>query len=130
VQDTAGQTVDQVNQTTEDLSPGLQEVGQQTQVAVDQATGQVESVAQGAQDTAEQAQGTAAGAAQQTQDTAEQTAQHVGEAQEAAGQQQPGATSAASQKAEELGVDLTQVKGTGSGGLITLQDVTSAAKRG
>jgi len=116
VQDTAGQTVDQVNQTTEDLSPGLQEVGQQTQGTAKQAT--------------EQAQGTAAGAAQQTQDTAEQTAQHVGEAQEAAGQQQPGATSAASQKAEELGVDLTQVKGTGSGGLITLQDVTSAAKRG
>jgi pyruvate/2-oxoglutarate dehydrogenase complex dihydrolipoamide acyltransferase (E2) component len=101
---------------------------------VGQATGQVEQLAQGTQETAEQAntqqaQDTPESAVQQTQDTAEQTAQQTGGAQEATGQQ-PGATSAANQKAEELGVDLTEVKGTGSGGLITLEDVTSAAKQG
>ena len=37
------------------------------------------------------------------------------------------ATPAAERKAEELGVDLTQIEGTGSGGRITVKDVTEAA---
>lgn len=36
------------------------------------------------------------------------------------------ASDAAKRKAEELGVDLSQVEGTGSGGLVTVKDVTSA----
>ena len=40
------------------------------------------------------------------------------------------ATPAAERKAEELGVDLSQVEGTGSGGRITVKDVTGAANRG
>jgi pyruvate dehydrogenase E2 component (dihydrolipoamide acetyltransferase) len=39
------------------------------------------------------------------------------------------ATPAAERRAEELGVDLSQVRGTGSGGRITVKDVQSAAKR-
>jgi pyruvate/2-oxoglutarate dehydrogenase complex dihydrolipoamide acyltransferase (E2) component len=35
----------------------------------------------------------------------------------------PDATNAARRKAEELGIDLKEVEGTGSGGLITIQDV-------
>jgi pyruvate/2-oxoglutarate dehydrogenase complex dihydrolipoamide acyltransferase (E2) component len=38
------------------------------------------------------------------------------------------ATPAAERKAEELGVDLSQIEGTGSGGRITVKDVTEAAK--
>ena len=38
------------------------------------------------------------------------------------------ATPAAERRAEELGVDLSQVRGTGSGGRITVKDVQSAAK--
>jgi pyruvate/2-oxoglutarate dehydrogenase complex dihydrolipoamide acyltransferase (E2) component len=38
------------------------------------------------------------------------------------------ATPAAERRAEELGVDLSQVRGTGSGGRITVKDVRSAAK--
>jgi pyruvate/2-oxoglutarate dehydrogenase complex dihydrolipoamide acyltransferase (E2) component len=38
------------------------------------------------------------------------------------------ATLAAERRAEELGVDLSQVRGTGSGGRITVKDVQSAAK--
>jgi pyruvate/2-oxoglutarate dehydrogenase complex dihydrolipoamide acyltransferase (E2) component len=37
---------------------------------------------------------------------------------------------AAQQKAQELGVDLSQVEGTGSGGRITVKDVTVAANQG
>jgi pyruvate/2-oxoglutarate dehydrogenase complex dihydrolipoamide acyltransferase (E2) component len=37
------------------------------------------------------------------------------------------ATPAAERKAEDLGVDLSQIEGTGSGGRITVKDVTEAA---
>ena len=40
------------------------------------------------------------------------------------------ATSAAERRAEDLGVDISQVKGTGSGGRITVKDVTGAAEQG
>jgi pyruvate/2-oxoglutarate dehydrogenase complex dihydrolipoamide acyltransferase (E2) component len=39
------------------------------------------------------------------------------------------ATPAAERRAEQLGVDLSQVRGTGSGGRITVKDVQSAAKK-
>jgi pyruvate/2-oxoglutarate dehydrogenase complex dihydrolipoamide acyltransferase (E2) component len=39
------------------------------------------------------------------------------------------ATPAAERKADELGVDLSQIEGTGSGGRITVKDVTEAAKQ-
>ena len=39
------------------------------------------------------------------------------------------ATPAAKRKAEELGVDLSQIEGTGSGGRITVKDVREAAKQ-
>ena len=41
---------------------------------------------------------------------------------------EPDATDAARRKAEELGIDLYQVKGTGSGGRILLRDVKKAAQ--
>jgi hypothetical protein len=41
---------------------------------------------------------------------------------------EPDATEAARRKAEELGVDLSQVEGTGSGGRILLKDVKKAAR--
>jgi pyruvate/2-oxoglutarate dehydrogenase complex dihydrolipoamide acyltransferase (E2) component len=39
------------------------------------------------------------------------------------------ATPAAQRKAEDLGVDLSQIEGTGSGGRITVKDVTEAANQ-
>ena len=39
------------------------------------------------------------------------------------------ATPAAEHKAEDLGVDLSQIEGTGSGGRITVKDVREAAKQ-
>jgi pyruvate/2-oxoglutarate dehydrogenase complex dihydrolipoamide acyltransferase (E2) component len=39
------------------------------------------------------------------------------------------ATPTAERRAEELGVDLSQVRGTGSGGRITVKDVQSAARK-
>jgi pyruvate/2-oxoglutarate dehydrogenase complex dihydrolipoamide acyltransferase (E2) component len=52
--------------------------------------------------------------------------QAAGQADGAAEDGEPKATSAARRKAEELGIDLSQVEGSGAGGLITIKDVTKA----
>jgi pyruvate/2-oxoglutarate dehydrogenase complex dihydrolipoamide acyltransferase (E2) component len=51
--------------------------------------------------------------------------------QQAAGgqQQQPNATQAAEQKAQELNVDLSQVQGSGAEGRITVRDVIAASNQ-
>jgi pyruvate/2-oxoglutarate dehydrogenase complex dihydrolipoamide acyltransferase (E2) component len=50
----------------------------------------------------------------------------VGQATGGDGSGEPRATNAARRKAEELGVDLSQIEGTGAGGLITIRDVVRA----
>ncbi len=67
----------------------------------------------------------------QATDTVQRTiGQAAGQADGAAGQAssgdgpgEPRATNAARRKAEELGVDLSQIEGSGAGGLITIRDV-------
>jgi pyruvate/2-oxoglutarate dehydrogenase complex dihydrolipoamide acyltransferase (E2) component len=44
------------------------------------------------------------------------------------GEVEPDATNAAIERAEQLGVDLSGIEGTGSGGRIVLRDVTQAAE--
>src|SRR5215207_7832145 len=87
------------------LDDAVNEAAQQAQGAAGQVADQAGQAAQGAQDAAGQA-------AQQAQDTAGQDLN---------------ITDAARQKAEELGVDLSQVEGTGAEGRITVKDVTGAA---
>jgi len=105
------------------------QAAQQAQDAAGQATGQAQQVAGQATDqagqVAGQAQEAAGGAAQQAQDTAGQAAQ---QGQQAAGDgaEEPRATNAARRRARELGVDLSTLEGTGSGGLITIQDVVGS----
>ncbi len=70
------------------------------------------SLVEGAKEEVTQAAGEADGAAAQATD------------ENGAGE--PRATNAAQRKAEELGVDLSQIQGTGAGGLITLKDVVNA----
>jgi pyruvate/2-oxoglutarate dehydrogenase complex dihydrolipoamide acyltransferase (E2) component len=122
-QDTAGQAAGQAQQV----------VGQATDQA-GQVAGQAQEAAGGA---VQQAQDTAGQAAQQAQDTAGQVtdqAQQVagqaqdaaGQAQQAAGAEEPRATNAARRRAEQLGLDLSTIQGTGSGGLITIRDVTGS----
>ena len=142
-QDTAGQVTDQAGQVAgqaQDTVGGLTG-GQQQGGPLGGVTDQVGQVAQGVQDTAGQAAGqaqeaagqatdqagqvagqaqeAAGGAAQQAQDTA-------GQATEGDGAEQPRATNAARRRAEQLGIDLSTIEGTGSGGLITIKDVTGS----
>src|SRR5215208_1485137 len=110
-QDAAGQAVGQVTETAGQAAQGVQDAAggaaQQAQGAAGQVADQAGQAAQGAQDAAGQA-------AEQAQDTAGQDLN---------------ITDAAKQKADELGVDLSQLEGTGAEGRITVKDVTSAANQ-
>ena len=69
--------------------------------------------------------------AQDAADTAGQAVQQVGQAVDGAAgrngsEEVPKATNAAKRKAEELGVDLSGIQGSGAGGLITIKDVVQA----
>ena len=95
---------------------------------------QVEGTGSGGLITVKDVTGAVGGAAQQAAETAgqatdtvEQTAAEadgaVGQAAGGNGDEGPKATNAAKRKAEDLGVDLSQVEGSGAGGLITIRDV-------
>src|SRR5919112_48022 len=110
------------------------QAAQQTQEAAGQAAGQAQQVAGQATDqagqVAGQAQDAAGSAAQQAQDTAGQAAQQAqataGQATGGDGAEEPRATNAARRRAEQLGIDLSTIEGTGSGGLITIKDVSGS----
>ncbi len=138
VQDTTKQVTEQAQGLVGGPAGGGQqdeEKGREgSQEAADQAADQPGRAARGAQDTAGQAAGqardAAGGAAQQARDTAGQaTRRDDQEASQGGGQQQGGggqeldATDAARRKAQEVGVDLSQVEGSGAQGKITVNDV-------
>jgi pyruvate/2-oxoglutarate dehydrogenase complex dihydrolipoamide acyltransferase (E2) component len=114
VKDVTSLAGDGKGQAAEQAAQGVQDTaGQaagQAQGAVGQVAGQAGQAVQGVQDTAGQAAGQAQGAARQA----------------AGGAEEPRVTNAAKRKAEELGVDLSQVQGTGAGGLITIKDVVKS----
>jgi len=110
-----GGVTDQVGQTVQ----GVQDTAGQAQEAAGQATDQAGQVAG-------QAQEAAGGAAQQAQDAAGQVTDQAGQVTEEDGAEEPRATNAARRKAEQLGIDLSTIEGTGSGGLITIKDVTGS----
>jgi pyruvate/2-oxoglutarate dehydrogenase complex dihydrolipoamide acyltransferase (E2) component len=99
----------------------------QAQQAASQVTDQAGQVAQGVQDTAQQATGQATSAVGQTVAQADgavdQATQQVGSVAGGDGDEGPKATSAARRKAEDLGLDLSQIQGSGADGLITIRDV-------
>ena len=110
---------DSLDQAAQDLGlmDAVNQALQQAQQAVGQLAGQAGQAARGVQDTV-------GGVAQQAQQAA------GGQQQEAEAQEEePDATEAAKRKAQELGVDLSQVEGTGAEGRTTVKDVTSAANQ-
>ncbi len=88
----------------------------------------VKDVTSAAGGAAQQATDTVGQVADQATDTVEQTAaQADGAVGQAAGDDEgPRATNAARRKAEDLGVDLSQIQGSGAGGLITIKDVVKS----
>jgi pyruvate/2-oxoglutarate dehydrogenase complex dihydrolipoamide acyltransferase (E2) component len=129
VQDAVNQAVQQAQEAAGQAAQGAQEAAggavQQAQGAVGQVAGQAGQLAQGVQDTAGQVAGQAQEAAGQVSQQAQEAAAGGGDQEE-----EPNATQAARQKAVQLGVDLSQVEGTGSEGRITVKDVRDAASQG
>jgi uncharacterized protein DUF2442/2-oxoacid dehydrogenase-like protein with E3 subunit-binding domain len=128
-QDAVGQVTDQATGAVGGVLGQAGQAAQGVQDTAGQAAGQVQDTAgqEAAGGAAQQAQGIAGEAAQQAQDTAGQATQ---QAQGAAGggwQEETNATDAARRKAQELGVDLSQIEGSGPSGRITVKDVLSSA---
>src|SRR5215210_3728942 len=107
-----------------DLSQ-LEGTGSGGLITVKDVTSAAGGAAQQATDTAGQAAGRATDAVGQTvtqaDGAANQATQQAGNA--AGGDEGPRATNAAKRKAEDLGIDLSQIQGSGAGGLITIRDV-------
>ena len=130
-QDTAGQVTNQAGQaaqavqdTVGGLTDGQQQGGQGGGGPLGGVTDQVGQAVQGVQDTAGQAAGQAQQAAGQATQQAQGAAGQVTEQATGEDEEEPKATNAARRRAQELGVDLSQVQGSGAGGLITIRDVT------
>jgi pyruvate/2-oxoglutarate dehydrogenase complex dihydrolipoamide acyltransferase (E2) component len=127
-QDAAGQAVQrgqQAAQGVQDTVGGF--TGQQQGGGpLGGVTDQVGQATQGVQDTAQQASGQVQQAAGQATDQAGGAAQQAQDTVGGDGGEEPRATNAARRRAEELGVDLSTLRGTGSGGLITIKDVTGS----
>jgi len=142
-QDTAGQATEQVGQAAgqvQETVGGLTGDGQGggplggVTDQVGQVAGQAQDTVGQATDQAQQVAGQATDQAGQVADQAQGTVGYVPEqALNAAGQdtggdeaEEPKATNAARRRAEEMGVDLSTIQGTGSGGLITIRDVVGS----
>lgn len=149
----AGTAVEDVGEgagsAVEDVGGGAGEAVEEVGQGAGQAAGEV---GQGVGQTAEQVGEGAGGAVQEAGEGVGQSAQEIGQGtgqaaqgaagqapqqgggqqqgEQAGGEQEPYATKAATQKAEELGVDLSQIEGSGSNGRITVRDVLSAAQQG
>jgi pyruvate/2-oxoglutarate dehydrogenase complex dihydrolipoamide acyltransferase (E2) component len=125
VTDQAGKAQDAAGRAVQDTAGGLAGGQQQGGGPLGGVTDQVGQVAQG---TAQQATGRATDAVgqtvAQTDGAVDQATQQAGSV--AGGNEGPKATNAARRKAEDLGVDLSQIQGSGASGLITIRDVVQS----
>lgn len=112
------QASDAARRQAEELGVDLSEVegtGSGGMITVKDVTSLAEGAAEGAQQAAGQAAESADGAVKEASEAVEGAAGN--------GSGEVNATNAAQRKAEELGVDLGQIEGSGAGGLITIRDV-------
>jgi chromosome segregation ATPase len=122
---------DAVNQVAQQTQETAGEAAEQAQDAAGQATEQAQETVE---QRSEEAQGAAGEAAEQAQEAAGEATEQVqdpGDSESESGaveEEEPDATHAARQKAEQLGVDLSEIEGSGAGGRITVKDVVSAAQ--
>ena len=113
-----------------DLSQ-LEGTGSGGLITVKDVTSAAEGATQQAAGTASQATGQATGQATdavgqtvaQADGAVDQATQQAGSVAGGNGDEGPKATNAARRKAEDLGVDLSRIQGSGAGGLITIRDV-------
>lgn len=102
--------------TAKDVESVASETEEDASGLAGQAAEGPDDVANRAGDTAKQVVEGGVGAVSQAMDQVEQATGRDGS-------EEPRATNAARRKAEELGIDLSKVKGSGAGGLITIRDI-------
>ena len=105
-----------------DLSQ-LEGTGSDGLVTVKDVTSAAGGAAQQAAGTASQATNVVGQTVAQADGAVDQATQQAGSVAEGNGDEGPKATNAARRKAEDLGIDLSQIQGSGAGGLITIRDV-------
>jgi pyruvate/2-oxoglutarate dehydrogenase complex dihydrolipoamide acyltransferase (E2) component len=133
VEDTAEQVTEQVVNASDAARRRAEEMG--VDLSQIEGTGSdglitVKDVMSAAGGAAQQAAGQATEAVGQTVAQADgavgQATQQAGSVAEGNGDEAPKATNAARRKAEDLGLDLSQIQGSGAGGLITIRDVVQS----
>lgn len=102
--------------TAKDVESVASETEEDASGLAGQAAEGLDDAANRAGDTAKQVVEGGVGAVSQAMDQVEQATGRDGS-------EEPRATNAARRKAEELGIDLSKVKGSGAGGLITIRDI-------
>jgi pyruvate/2-oxoglutarate dehydrogenase complex dihydrolipoamide acyltransferase (E2) component len=112
-----------------DLSQ-LEGTGSGGLITVKDVTSAAGGAVQQAAGTAEQATGQATDAVgqavAQADGAVDQATQQAGDVAGGNGDEGPKATNAAKRKAEDLGLDLSQIQGSGAGGIITIRDVVQS----
>jgi pyruvate/2-oxoglutarate dehydrogenase complex dihydrolipoamide acyltransferase (E2) component len=112
-----------------DLSQ-LEGTGSGGLITVKDVTSAAGGAVQQAAGTAEQATGQATDAVgqavAQADGAVDQATQQAGDIAGGNGDEGPKATNAAKRKAEDLGLDLSQIQGSGAGGIITIRDVVQS----
>lgn len=139
-QEDAGDTAEQVTEEVVKASDAARRKAEE----MDLDLSQLEGTGSGGLITVKDVTSAAGGAVQQVAGTAEQATDAVGQAvaqadgavdqatQQAGdvaggnGDEGPKATNAAKRKAEDLGLDLSQIQGSGAGGIITIRDVVQS----
>jgi pyruvate/2-oxoglutarate dehydrogenase complex dihydrolipoamide acyltransferase (E2) component len=133
VEDTAEQVTEQVVKASDAARRRAEEMG--VDLSQIEGTGSdglitVKDVTSAAGGAAQQAAGQATGAVGQTVAQADgavdQATQRAGDVAGGNGDEGPRATNAAKRKAEDLGLDLSQIQGSGAGGIITIRDVVQS----
>jgi pyruvate/2-oxoglutarate dehydrogenase complex dihydrolipoamide acyltransferase (E2) component len=118
-----GVDLQQVTGTGSGGSITVKDVTDQAEGTKEEAADLAGQVVDGASDTVEGAASAVERVADRIGGAVEGAAEEAGQATGGDGSEEPRATNAARRKAEELGVDLSKVKGSGAGGLITIRDV-------
>ena len=140
VEDTAEQVTEQVvkasdvaRRRAEEMGVDLSQIegtGSDGLITVKDVTSAAGGAAQQAAGTADRAAGQATGAVGQVAARADgavdQVTQQAGDVAGGNGDEGPRATNAAKRKAEDLGLDLSQIQGSGAGGIITIRDVVQS----
>ena len=108
-----------------DLSQ-LEGTGSGGLITVKDVTSAAGGAVQQAAGTAEQATDAVGQAVAQADGAVDQATQQAGDVAGGNGDEGPKATNAAKRKAEDLGLDLSQIQGSGAGGIITIRDVVQS----